>query len=64
MLQEVDTPDYTDSDTQPNTTASSVVGDPVVDGRRRRAENNQLQKAVLKKKHDSLEQFKVTPSVH
>ncbi|KFH40686.1 ISWI chromatin-remodeling complex ATPase-like protein [Hapsidospora chrysogenum ATCC 11550] len=60
---EVDTPDYTDSDTQPNTTASSVVGEPVVDGRRRRAENNQLQKAVLKKKHDSLEQFKQNDTI-
>lgn len=43
-----ETPDYTDSDTQPE-----------LDGRKRRAENNQLQKAVLKKKHDSLEESKV-----
>ncbi|KAG9250189.1 SWI/SNF family of DNA-dependent ATPase [Emericellopsis atlantica] len=52
-----ETPDYTGSDTQPNTTASSVVGEPI-DGRRRRADNNHLQKAVLRKKHDSLEQYK------
>ncbi|KAF4121057.1 SWI/SNF-related matrix-associated actin-dependent regulator of chromatin subfamily A member 5 [Geosmithia morbida] len=59
---EVDeTPDNTDSDAQPDTTESSVVGE--LDGRKRRAENNQLQKAVLKKKHDSLEESKQNDTI-
>ncbi|KAL2292073.1 hypothetical protein FJTKL_10737 [Diaporthe vaccinii] len=51
---EVDeTPDYTDSE-DPNTTASSVMGEPTVDGRRRRAEANQLRRSIFGKKHDKL----------
>jgi hypothetical protein len=58
--QEVDeTPDYTDSDTQPNTTASSVVGEPTADGRKRRTEANQLRRSVFGKKLDRLGETKV-----
>jgi SWI/SNF-related matrix-associated actin-dependent regulator of chromatin subfamily A member 5 len=57
--QEVDeTPDYTDSE-DPNTTASSVVGEPTVDGRRRRAEANQLRRSIFGKKHDKLGESQV-----
>ncbi|PKS07502.1 hypothetical protein jhhlp_006106 [Lomentospora prolificans] len=55
---EVDTPDYSDSDTQPNTTASSVVGEPITDGRKRRTEANQLRRSVFGKKHDRLGESK------
>ncbi|KAL2162399.1 hypothetical protein VTH06DRAFT_7312 [Thermothelomyces fergusii] len=56
---EVDeTPDYTDSDTNPNTTASSVAGDPVVDGRKKRSEANQLRRSIFGKKHDRLGESK------
>lgn len=56
---EVDeTPDYTDSDTNPNTTASSVVGDPSADGRKRRSEANQLRRSIFGKKHDRLGESK------
>jgi hypothetical protein len=55
--QEVDeTPDYTDSDTNPNTTASSVAGD--ADGRRKRSEANQLRRSIFGKKHDRLGESK------
>jgi SWI/SNF-related matrix-associated actin-dependent regulator of chromatin subfamily A member 5 len=57
--QEVDTPDFSDSDTQPNTTASSVVGEPITDGRKRRSEANQLRRSVFGKKHDKLGETKV-----
>jgi SWI/SNF-related matrix-associated actin-dependent regulator of chromatin subfamily A member 5 len=57
---EVDeTPDYTDSDTNPNTTASSVVGDAITDGRKRRTEANQLRRSIFGKKHDVLGESKV-----
>lgn len=57
--QEVDeTPDYTDSE-DPNTTASSVMGEPTVDGRRRRAEANQLRRSIFGKKHDKLGESQV-----
>ncbi|KAI1336895.1 chromatin-remodeling complex ATPase-like protein [Xylariaceae sp. FL0016] len=60
---EVDeTPDFTDSDTNPNTTASSVVGDPV-DGRRKRSEANQLRRTVFGKKHDALGESKEDDSI-
>ncbi|OAL53656.1 hypothetical protein IQ07DRAFT_584311 [Pyrenochaeta sp. DS3sAY3a] len=50
-----DTPDYTDSDTNPNTTASSVAGDHTpLDGRKRRAEENNMRKSIIGKKHDRL----------
>jgi SWI/SNF-related matrix-associated actin-dependent regulator of chromatin subfamily A member 5 len=54
-----DTPDYTDSDTNPNTTASSVAGDATADGHRRRSEATQLRKSLLSKKHDRLDESKV-----
>lgn len=60
--QEVDeTPDFTeDSDTNPNTTASSVVGNPSnFDGRKRRSEATQLRRSVFGKKHDVLGSNKV-----
>lgn len=53
-----ETPDYTDSE-DPNTTASSVVGEPTVDGRRRRAEANQLRRSIFGKKHDKLGESQV-----
>lgn len=57
--QEVDeTPDYSDSDTNPNTTASSVHGD-TVDGRKKRSEANQLRRSIFGKKHDRLGESKV-----
>ncbi|KAK2068556.1 hypothetical protein P8C59_003189 [Phyllachora maydis] len=55
---EVDeTPDYTDSETYPNTTASSVIGEPS-DGRKRRTEVTQLRKSIFGKKHDRLGESK------
>ncbi|KAJ9162085.1 Chromatin-remodeling complex ATPase-like protein [Coniochaeta hoffmannii] len=60
---EVDeTPDYTDSDTNPNTTASSVVGEPI-DGRKRRTEVNQLRRSIFGKKHDVLGESKEDDSI-
>ncbi|KAK4154158.1 SNF2 family N-terminal domain-containing protein [Chaetomidium leptoderma] len=53
-----ETPDYTDSDTNPNTTASSVVGEPTADGRKRRTEANQLRRSIFGKKHDRLGESK------
>lgn len=60
IFQDVDeTPDYTeDSDTNPNTTASSVVGEPT-DGRKRRSEATLLRRSVFGKKHDVLGESKV-----
>ncbi|KAG5949807.1 hypothetical protein E4U53_005748 [Claviceps sorghi] len=56
---EVDqTPDYTDSDTNPNTTASSVVGDSLADGRKKRSEANQLRRSIFGRKHDRLGESK------
>lgn len=48
-----------DSDTNPNTTASSVAGD-TPDGRRRRTEANNLRKSILGKKHGNLDSTKVS----
>ncbi|KAB5554819.1 chromatin remodelling complex ATPase chain ISW1, partial [Coniochaeta sp. 2T2.1] len=60
---EVDeTPDYTDSDTNPNTTASSVVGEPI-DGRKRRTEVNQLRRSIFGRKHDVLGESKEDDSI-
>ena len=53
-----ETPDMTDSDTNPNTTASSVMGDPAVDGRKRRSEANQLRRSIFGRKHDRLGESK------
>ncbi|KAF3491760.1 chromatin remodelling complex ATPase chain ISW1 [Arthroderma uncinatum] len=57
MKEYQETPDYTDSDTNPNTTASSVAGDAAqADGRKRRTEAFQLRKSVLGKKHGRLDE--------
>jgi SWI/SNF-related matrix-associated actin-dependent regulator of chromatin subfamily A member 5 len=54
-LPDLDTPDYTDSESNPTGTANSVVGDAApADGRKRRWEGNALRKTVLGKKHDRL----------
>ena len=59
-----DTPDYTDSDTQPNTTSSSVAGDATYpDGRKRRSEAFALRKSVLGKKHGRLDETKEDDSI-
>ena len=56
----VDTPGYTDSDTNPNTSASSVVGEAAPqDGRKRRQEAFQMRKSMFSKKHDKLGASKV-----
>ncbi|KMU76769.1 chromodomain -containing protein-helicase-DNA-binding protein 4 [Coccidioides immitis RMSCC 3703] len=61
MTDYQDTPDYTDSDTHPNTTASSVAGDLApIDGRKRRSEAFQLRKSVLGKKHGRLDESKAS----
>ncbi|EPE34187.1 P-loop containing nucleoside triphosphate hydrolase [Glarea lozoyensis ATCC 20868] len=58
-----ETPDYTeDSDTNPNTTASSVVGEPT-DGRKRRSEATLLRRSVFGKKHDILGESKEDDSI-
>lgn len=48
-----------DSDTNPNTTASSVAGDMPVDGRKKRAEAMNMRKSIYGKKHDRLGASKV-----
>ena len=49
-----------DSETNPNTTASSIAGDAVhVDGRKRRIEATQLRKSVFGRKHNRLDESKV-----
>ncbi|KAL8636361.1 MAG: hypothetical protein Q9228_006234 [Teloschistes exilis] len=60
-----ETPDYSDtSDTNPNTTASSVAGDGMpADGRKRRSEAMQLRKSVFGKKHDRLDESKEDDTV-
>lgn len=59
-----DTPDYTDSDTNPNTTASSVAGDAAQgDGRKRRSEAFQMRKNIFGKKHDRLGESKEDDSI-
>ncbi|RYO79478.1 hypothetical protein DL766_006221 [Monosporascus sp. MC13-8B] len=57
-----ETPDYTDSDTNPNTTASSVAGESV-DGRKKRSEANQLRRSIFGKKHDMLGESKEDDSI-
>lgn len=49
-----------DSDTNPNTTANSVNGDTPVDNRKKRSEASQLRRSVLGKKHDRLDESKVS----
>ncbi|KAH1838518.1 hypothetical protein KXX43_000541 [Aspergillus fumigatus] len=59
-----DMPDYTDSDTNPNTTASSVAGDTApIDGRRRRSEAFQMRKSIFGKKHGRLDESKEDDSI-
>ncbi|EFX03790.1 snf2 family helicase [Grosmannia clavigera kw1407] len=53
-----DTQDYTDSDTNPNTTASSVTGDHAPEGRKRRDEASQLRRSIFGRKHDRLGESK------
>ncbi|KAK8019400.1 chromatin remodelling complex atpase chain isw1 [Apiospora arundinis] len=53
---------FDDSDTNPNTTASSVAGDPV-DGRKKRSEANQLRRSIFGKKHDALGESKEDDSI-
>lgn len=53
-------PQGQDSDTNPNTTASSVIGEAApADGRKRRSEATQLRKSVFGKKHNRLDESKV-----
>jgi hypothetical protein len=53
-----------DSDTQPNTSASSVAGDvQPADGRKRRTEATQLRKSVLGKKLNRLDESKVRHTI-
>ena len=50
-----------DSDTNPNTTASSIAGDNShMDGRKKRSEATQLRKSVFGKKHNRLDESKVS----
>lgn len=59
MPDMLDTPDYTDSESNP-TGANSVAGDlQTADGRKKRWEGNALRKSVFGKKHDELGQSKV-----
>lgn len=51
---------FKDSDTNPNTTASSVAGDTAhIDGRKKRSEATQLRKSIFGKKHSRLDESKV-----
>ncbi|MCJ1310037.1 hypothetical protein MMC25_003698 [Agyrium rufum] len=59
----LDTPEYSDSDTNPNTTASSIAGDARTDGRKRRWDNEHLRKSVLGKKHNRLDESKEDDSI-
>ncbi|CAG7997047.1 unnamed protein product [Penicillium nalgiovense] len=63
QMSRQDTPDYTDSDTNPNTTESSVAGDAAADGRRRRSEASHLRKSILGKKHGRLDNTKEDDSI-
>ncbi|KAG8529460.1 uncharacterized protein KY384_006097 [Bacidia gigantensis] len=52
----METPDYSDSDTNANTTASSIAGDALQpDGRKRRIEAAHLRKSIFGKKHNRLD---------
>ncbi|KAG5937523.1 hypothetical protein E4U59_004324 [Claviceps monticola] len=56
---EVDaTPDFSDSDTNPNTTASSVAGESLADSRKKRSEANKLRRSIFGRKHDRLDESK------
>ena len=59
----LDTPDYTDSESNP-TGANSVAGDgPQTDGRKKRWEGNALRKSMFGKKHDRLGESKEDDSI-
>jgi SWI/SNF-related matrix-associated actin-dependent regulator of chromatin subfamily A member 5 len=63
-IMDVDTPDYTDSESNPTGAANSVAGDPAnKDGRSRRWEGNALRKSVFGKKHDRLGESKEDDSI-
>lgn len=56
---EIDTPDYTDTETQANTTASSINGASTpVDGRKKRQDELSLRKSMFGKKHHKLDATK------
>ncbi|XXH03940.1 hypothetical protein Hte_010348 [Hypoxylon texense] len=56
-----ETPDQSDTDTHPNTTASSVAGN--LDGRKKRSEANQLRRSIFGKRHDLLGESKEDDSI-
>ncbi|KAI9813631.1 MAG: hypothetical protein M1827_003702 [Pycnora praestabilis] len=61
---EINDESMADSDTNPNTTASSVVGDHMpTDGRKRRSEATQLRRTVFGKKHNRLDESKEDDSI-
>ena len=66
-IMTLDTPDYTDSESQATgTRASSVAPDPhagPVDGRKKRWEGNALRKSMFGKKHDRLGESKENDSI-
>lgn len=60
----LDTPDYTDSESNPTGTANSVAGDAQqYDGRKKRWEGNALRKSMFGKKHDRLGENKEDDSI-
>ena len=61
----IDTPDYTDSESQATgTRQNSVAPEPgAVDGRKKRWEGNQLRKSMFGKKHDRLGESKEDDSI-
>ncbi|KAI9684453.1 MAG: hypothetical protein M1829_002263 [Trizodia sp. TS-e1964] len=60
----VDTPDYTESDSEPDTTANSVAGEPTAaESRKRRSDATQLRRSVLGKKHHRLDESKEDDTV-
>lgn len=60
ISSQTNAPSRQDSDTNPNTTASSIAGDAAqADGRRRRSEATQLRKSILGKKQRTLDESKV-----
>ncbi|KAF2170306.1 hypothetical protein M409DRAFT_19908 [Zasmidium cellare ATCC 36951] len=60
----LDTPDYTDSESNPTGTANSVAGDAQqTDGRKKRWEGNALRKSMFGKKHDRLGENKDDDSI-
>jgi SWI/SNF-related matrix-associated actin-dependent regulator of chromatin subfamily A member 5 len=59
----LDTPDYTDSESNPTGTANSVAGDAQTDGRKKRWEGNALRKSMFGKKHDRLGESKEDDSI-